>query len=71
MNPKDELYYKYMAFNQVMFEDYKPIEIAAVMAVQALSIYRTSLSEEDYLKMVDSIYENRFGVQKLQGPNLQ
>lgn len=71
MNTQDELYHRYMAFNEIMLEKNKPLEIAAIMAVQALSIYRTVLPEQDYLKMVDSIYENRFEVQKIQGPNLQ
>lgn len=67
MDQKDQLYYKYMAFNEIMLEENRPLEVAAVMAVQALSIYRTVLSEEEYLKMVDSIYDNRFSVHKLTG----
>ena len=60
-----------MAFHQVMLEEYDPIEIAAIMTVQALSFYRTVMSEEDYLKMVDSIYQNRFDVQTFNGPFIQ
>ena len=54
-----------------MLEENKPLEVAAIMAVQALSIYRTVLSEEDYLKMVESIYNNRFDVKKIEGPIIQ
>lgn len=70
-NKEEELYNKYMAFNAIMLEEHKAIEIAAIMAVQALSFYRTVMSEEDYLKMVESIYENRLNVQTLEGPFVQ
>jgi hypothetical protein len=42
-----------------MLEDYKDIEIAGIMITQALSMYRTVLPEEDYQRMVQSIYEQR------------
>ena len=58
----DDLYKKYMAFNGIMLEEYRPMEIAAVMTAQALSFYKSSLSPEDYLKMVDTIYESRHHV---------
>jgi len=43
----------------VMLEDYQDIEIAGIMVTQALSMYRTVLPEEDYQRMVKSIYERR------------
>ena len=55
----EDLYAKYLQFTSVMLEDYKDIEIAGVMITQALSLYRTVLSEEDYQRMVKSIYERR------------
>jgi TRAP-type uncharacterized transport system substrate-binding protein len=58
----EELYSKYMAFNNIMLEDYKPAEIAAIMAVQAFSFYKTIMDEDDYLKIIDTIYENRHNV---------
>jgi len=67
----EELYSKYMAFNAVMLENHKPLEIAAILATQALSIYRTVLSEEDYEKIVDKISNMRDRVQILEGPNYQ
>lgn len=70
-NKEEELYNKYMAFHQVMLEEYDAIEIAAIMTVQALSFYRTVMSEEDYLKMVESIYNNRFNIQTFDGPFIQ
>ena len=54
-----DLYSKYLQFTSVMMEDYKDIEIAGIMITQALSIYKTVLEEEDYQRMVNSIYERR------------
>lgn len=70
-NKEEELYNKYMAFNQIMLEEYDGIEIAAIMSVQALSFYRTMMSEEDYLKIVDTIYDNRLNIQTFDGPFIQ
>lgn len=55
----EDLYAKYLQFTAVMLEDYKDIEIAGVMITQALSLYRTVLPEDDYQRMVKSIYERR------------
>ena len=58
----EELYSKYMAFNNIMLEEYEPEEIAAIMAVQAFSFYKTIMDENDYLKIIDTMYENRHNV---------
>jgi len=58
-NSIEDLYAKYLQFTSVMMEDYKDIEIAGVMIAQALSMYKTVLEEEDYQRMVNSIYERR------------
>ena len=55
----EDLYSKYLQFTSVMMEDYQDIEIAGIMITQALSMYRTVLPEEDYQRMVNSIYERR------------
>jgi hypothetical protein len=55
----EDLYSKYLQFTSVMMEDYQDIEIAGIMITQALSIYKTVLEEEDYQRMVNSIYERR------------
>jgi hypothetical protein len=60
-----DLYRKYEKFMQVMLEDHTPLEVAAVMSIQALSLYKTFLSEEDFDKMVDSLVENKRRVKKL------
>jgi hypothetical protein len=56
---EEEIYSKYMAFNRIMLEEYDTTEIAAIMVVQALSFYRTIMKEQDYQKMVKSIYDKR------------
>jgi len=67
----DELYKKYMSFNEIMLEEYTPMEVAAIMTAQALSLYKTVLSEEEYHKMIDFIYDRKDDVQIFQGPNIQ
>jgi hypothetical protein len=63
----EDLYAKYLQFTGVMLEEYKDIEIAGVMIAQALSMYRTVLLEEDYQRMVKSIYERRNEVKTFDG----
>ena len=55
----EDLYAKYLQFTGIMLEQYKDIEIAGIMITQALSMYKTVLAEEDYQRMVKSIYERR------------
>ncbi len=59
INEQEDLYHKYMSFNGIMLENHKPLEIAAIMVIQGLSFYRSFLKEEDYQKMVKSIYDKR------------
>jgi len=62
MNP---VYKKYAAFNEIMLEEYGPLEVAAIMVVQGLGIYRSVLDEDSYDKMVDNISNLRKIVKKL------
>ena len=63
----EDLYSKYLQFTAVMMEDYEDIEIAGIMITQALSMYRTVLPEEDYQRMVKSIYERRNDIKTFNG----
>ena len=63
----EDLYAKYLQFTGVMLEDYQDIEIAGIMITQALSMYRTVLLEEDYQRMVKSIYERRNDIKTFNG----
>jgi hypothetical protein len=65
MDVMDPVYKKYTAFNEIMLEEYDPLEVAAIMIVQGLGIYRTMLDEDDYDKMVDNISNLRKIVKKL------
>lgn len=67
-----EIYDRYMAFTDELAGEYGSIlEIAAVMMTQALSIYKTTMSEEDFNRMVDTISANREEVKTFERPNLQ
>jgi hypothetical protein len=70
-NRTEELYSKYIKFTEIMLEGYDSLEIAGVMTAQALSIYRTVMTEEEYNQMVDSISDSRDLVYTFQGPDLQ
>jgi len=67
---QENLYDKYMAFNDIMLEDHGPLDVAAILVVQGLSFYRTFLEEEDYQKMVESIYQSKDDVSTFEGPDL-
>jgi hypothetical protein len=66
-----ELYSNYMKFTETMSEKYDALAIAGIMTAQALSIYRTVLSEEDYNQMIDNISDSRDLVHTFQGRDLQ
>lgn len=71
-NRMAELYEKYMSFMEVMLKDYRLLEIASVMQVQSLSIYKSTMSEDDYNSMVDTISANRNQIKTFsQGNSLQ
>jgi len=62
----ENLYQDYWAFHARMIDnDHSPIEIAAILVAQALSIYKTVLEEDEYEQMVDSISNSRDKVVKL------
>jgi hypothetical protein len=59
-----DLYNTNLEFAGEMIERYGAMEVAAIMMAQALSIYKTTLSEIDYNNMVDSISASRSQVKK-------
>jgi hypothetical protein len=60
----EELYQEMLSVTAHMVEEYGGMEVAAIMMTQALSIYKTSLSEMDYNQMVDNISASRSKVKK-------
>ena len=67
----ENLYEHYLKFTDQMCVDHSPLAIAAIMMTQALSIYKTALSQEEYESMVDSISANRNQVKKFERPIIQ
>jgi hypothetical protein len=61
----DDLYQEYWMIHGQKLDQYDPLEVAAVLLAQAMTIYRTVLDEEDYNKMVDSIDKMRNDVKIL------
>ena len=55
----------YKLTSDLVVEGHKPFAIAAVHVMIALQIYKTSLSNEEYNLMVDSISANRDKVKAL------
>jgi hypothetical protein len=70
MSRLERLYGTYLEFTDHMISQHDPMEVAAIMMAQALSIYRTTMSEEDYNRMVDSISSTRDKVQTFGGAML-
>lgn len=64
-NGLDDLYQEYWMIHGQKLNDHSPLEVAAVLLAQAMTIYRTVLDEEDYNKMVDSIDSMRNDVKVL------
>lgn len=55
----DQLYRDLLHFVDTLAENNEIQAIAGVMMAQALTIYRTVLSDEDYEDMVNVIFESR------------
>jgi hypothetical protein len=54
-----QLYDNYLEFTDHMVGVHGSNQVAAVMITQALSIYRSTLDEQDYNQMVDMISASR------------
>lgn len=66
-----DLYNKQFDFAVKLSEEHSPLEVAAIMMTQALSIYRSALSDEEYNAMVDTISDSRSLVKTFQKVQLQ
>ena len=66
-----ELYDDYLDFTVRMINDHDAMSVAAIMMAQALSIYKTAMSNEDYNNIVDNISASRDQVNKFTGSVLQ
>jgi len=65
------LYNNYLEFTDHMCVEHSPMEVAAIMMTQALSLYRSSLNEDEYNNMVDMISASRSQVKTFDKPVIQ
>ncbi len=74
MTPSDphEVYLELLRHSNEMMEDLdiEPLELAAAFITHAMRIYRTVLEQEDYDKMMTSIYDNRDRIEPVVRPVL-
>jgi hypothetical protein len=70
-NTLEEIYAKLWTVISEFPEHYEPLEVAGVMAAQAMTIYKTVLTPEEYELMAESIYNSRDKVKKLERPVIQ
>jgi len=61
----EDLYQEYWSIHSEKLDKYDPLEVAAVLLAQAMSLYRTVLNNDEYNKMVDSISKLRNEVKPL------
>ena len=65
------LYDTYLEFTDHMCIENSPMEVAAIMMTQALSLYRSSLNEDEYNNMVDMMSASRTQVKTFDKPVIQ
>lgn len=66
-----QLYDNYLEFTDHMVGEHGAMPVAAIMMAQAMSIYKSALSEDEYNQMVDAISSSRDKVKTFEGPVLQ
>jgi len=65
------LYNNFLEFADHMCAENGPMEVAGIMMAQALTIYKSAMSEEDYNRMVDNISASRNKVKTFERPTFQ
>ena len=65
-NKLTTLYSEQLAFTDHLCATYNPMEVAAIMMVQSLSIYKTAMSAKEYDLMIDAISNSRDKVMKFE-----
>lgn len=62
----EDLYHKYwLIHNQMLEEGYKPFEIAGILVAHGLTLYKTLMSEDEYQRMAENIYDQKDSVKKI------
>lgn len=72
MNSTEQLYNEMFKFivDKTLNDGYGGLELASVMVAQALTIYKTILSEDEFNGMVLEIYNSRDRIKKLELPDV-
>jgi hypothetical protein len=65
------LYSNFLEFADHMCVENGPMEVAAVMMAQSLTIYKSALSEDEYNAIVDNISNSRDKVKTFERPVIQ
>jgi hypothetical protein len=65
------LYNTFLEFADHMCTENSPMEVAAIMMTQALTIYKSALSEEEYNQMVDNISASRSKIKTFERTTFQ
>jgi 5-bromo-4-chloroindolyl phosphate hydrolysis protein len=65
------LYSNFLEFADHMCVENGPMEVAAIMMAQALTIYKSALSEDEYNVIVDNISNSRDKVKRFERPVIQ
>ena len=65
------LYNNFLEFADHMCTENSPMEVAAIMMAQSLTIYKSAMSEDDYNRMVDNISASRNKVKTFERPTVQ
>lgn len=61
----EQLYQDYWLVHSKKLENHSPLEVAAVLMAQAMTLYKTVLDEDDYNLIVDDIGRKRDQVKAL------
>ena len=64
------LYDKNWESIETLCESNDPLIVAGVILAQALKIYKTALSNDDFERMMQTILDSRTEIRPLQGPTL-
>ncbi len=69
----EELYrhFEKLTVDMVVDDKHDILECAAMMMAQAMRIYKTALSPEDYEKMIKTILESSDNITEMESPTLQ
>ena len=69
----EELYRQFetLTVDMVVKEKHDILECAAMMMAQAMRIYTTALTPEDYESMIKAVLESSDGITEMEPPTLQ